>query len=76
MSYTDFHRILPFLLIIQRVRNADINRSAQWTVKLKKGTFDENRYRISLFLFSGRSCEEMTCSQVIAVDLQSMHALI
>jgi hypothetical protein len=33
-----------FLLIIQRVQNADVNHATQWTVKLRKRKFDKKRY--------------------------------
>jgi hypothetical protein len=34
--YTAFHIELPFLLIIQRVQNANINRATQWIINKKR----------------------------------------
>jgi hypothetical protein len=36
-------KLLFWSLIIQRVQNADINRTTQWIIN-KKRAFDENRY--------------------------------
>jgi hypothetical protein len=46
------HRLLVifWILIIQRIRNADINRTTQWIIN-KKGTFDEKRYTSCMMNF-------------------------